>query len=290
MLTEMGMYSHLLTHGAGIGTDIADPDLMKWSRAVGRTATCLDYTVEGWSVPMRFPPGEGWYYGGATEFAGLALERITGKKLSDYMSEAVFEPLGMADTTFYRGSLASKLSGRTAPLTMRNPETGALFPSPWVVPDDPALLSLGSGLYMTAADHAKVLQSLLKSSAGESGLLQKSTVDEMFRPQLTDSQRAVLKMVTDTFREAMIPEFPAGMPLDHGISGIINLEDTPGKRQKGSMMWQGMANGHWVSCFNLAGKVFAWMAIMLTCGSGSIESLVLPLRYLLTSCLSQTRL
>ncbi|KXX74076.1 Acyltransferase LovD [Madurella mycetomatis] len=226
--TEPITLRHLLTHGAGIGTDIADPELMKWSQAVGRTATCLDYTLEGWSVPMKFPPGEGWYYGGATEFAGVALERITGMKLSEYMSEHVFKPLGMEDTTFYRESMAIKVADRTSPCTMRDPETGALSAMPWIIPADPELLSLGSGLYMTASDHAK-----------------KSTVDEMFRPQLSDSQRAVLKRVTDTFHDAMVPEFPPGMPLDHGISGIINLEDTPGKRRKGSMMWQGMANGHW---------------------------------------------
>lgn len=215
---------------------------------MGRTARCLDYTLEGWCVPMKFPPGEGWYYGGATEFAGVAVERITGMKLSEYMAEHVFKPLGMEDTTFYRESMAGRVAGRTSPCTMRNPETGALSAVPWAVPADPPLLSLGSGLYMTAADHVKVLQNLLKSSAGEDALLQKSTVDEMFRPQLNDSQRAVLKMVTDSFHGAMVPEFPLGMPLDHGISGIINLEDTPGKRRKGSMMWQGMANGHWVCC------------------------------------------
>jgi CubicO group peptidase (beta-lactamase class C family) len=221
---------------------------MKWSHSIGRTATCLDYTIEGWSVPMKFPPGEGWYYGGATEFAGLAVERITGQNLDEYMRETVFKPLGMEDTTFYRESMTDKVAARTAPCMMRNPETGGLAETDWVVPVQPELLSLGSGLYMTAKDHAKALQSLLRSLAGGGGgLLKTGTVQEMFRPQLSESQRGVLKAVTDMFHDNMVPEFPRGMPLDHGISGIINLEDCPGKRKKGSMMWQGMANGHWVS-------------------------------------------
>ncbi|KAK0640658.1 beta-lactamase [Cercophora newfieldiana] len=238
---------HLLTHGAGLGTDIADPDLMKWSNFVGRKATCLDYTLEGWTVPLKFPPGEGWYYGGGTEFAGVAIERITKQRLDQVMEEEVFEKLGMRHTTFYRQEYPPDFTGW--PRVQENPlmrgADGALTEVPIPVPAVPKLLSLGSGLYMTAEDHAKVLRDLLKSSAGEGGMLKKETVDEMFRPQLKESQRAVLKAITDMFHDNMVPEFPKDMPLDHGISGIINLEDVPGKRKKGSMMWHGMTNGKW---------------------------------------------
>ncbi|KAK0617639.1 beta-lactamase/transpeptidase-like protein [Immersiella caudata] len=232
---------HLLTHGLGMGTDNADPDLMRWSTAIGRNASCLDYTLEGWTVPLKFPPGEGWYYGGATEFAGVAVERIMSKKLDEVMDEELFSKLGMENTTFYRDK--DGIKGRVAGCLMRGID-GKFSDVPIPVPTEPELLSLGSGLYMTAGDHAKLLQSLLKSTAGE-GLLKKETVNEMFRPQLKDSQRAILQAITDMFHDTMVPEFPNGMPLDHGISGIINLEDTPGKRKKGSMMWHGMANSRW---------------------------------------------
>jgi len=212
----------------------------------------MDYTLEGWSVPLKFAPGEGWYYGGATEFAGVAVERLAGKNLEEVMGEEVFDKLGMRDTTFFREG--DRFKGRVAGCVMRGAE-GGLSEVPVPVPVEPELLSLGSGLYATAGDHAKLLQSLLRSSAGEEGLLRKETVDEMFRPQLNESQRAVLKAITDVFHDAMVPEFPKGMPLDHGISGIINTEDVPGKRKKGSMMWQGMANGHWVSDDNNFGAM-----------------------------------
>ncbi len=68
----------------------------------------------------------------------------------------------------------------------------------------------------------------------------------MFRPQLTEAQQQMLKVITDGARSALAPEFPPGTPLNHGIGGIINMEDVPGKRPKGSMMWLGMCNGHWV--------------------------------------------
>jgi CubicO group peptidase (beta-lactamase class C family) len=232
---------------------------MKWSASVGRTATCLDYTIEGWSVPLKFAPGEGWYYGGATEFAGIAVERITGKKLDAVMDEEVFKKLGMEKSTFYRDGEGFR--GQVASCLMRGAD-GGLSEVPVPVPAEPELLSLGSGLYMTAADHAKALQSLLRSSAGEGGLVSKETVDEMFRPQLNEPQRAVLKAITDMFHDRMVPEFPEEMPLDHGISGIINLEDVPGKRRRGSMMWHGMTNGHWVSFhFSVSGRRKADLAV-----------------------------
>ncbi|KAK8062478.1 esterase [Apiospora hydei] len=33
--------------------------------------------------------------------------------------------------------------------------------------------------------------------------------------------------------------------LDHGLGGVINLDDLPGKRRAGSMTWSGMSNGRW---------------------------------------------
>ena len=238
---------NLLTHTVGLCYDIADPDVVKWSKAVGRTSTNLEYTLEGWNTPLKFTPGEGWYYGSAIDWAGQVLEKVTGQKLGRYMTEHIFQPLGMNNTTFRRESL-QHLQRKRVECSFRNSETGELTEGPHPVPAAPPVESGGAGLYTTAADHAKVLQALLKAST-EDGLLKTQTVEEMFRPQLTEIQKAMLKAITDAFHDAMTPEFEAGMPLDHGISGIINMKDAPGKRRKGSMMWLGMANGHWVRYF-----------------------------------------
>lgn len=77
--------------------------------------------------------------------------------------------------------------------------------------------------------------------------MRKQTVDEMFRPQLSDQLRQMLKRLTDVFHDVMMPDFEKGIALDHGIGGIINTEDSPGNRRKGSVMWQGMCNSHWIS-------------------------------------------
>jgi CubicO group peptidase (beta-lactamase class C family) len=219
--------------------------LIRWSKAVGRTCTNLGYTLDGWFTPLKFAPGEGWYYGSAVDWAGQVLEKITGKSLGEYMAENIFKPLSMEDTTFYRESLPHT-EGRQVECSYRDAETGELSAVPHPVPANPPINSGGAGLYTTALDHAKVLQALLKASVS-GGIVRKETVDEMFRPQLSEVQHGMLKYLTDMFHDGMVPDFPPGTSIQHGINGIINLEDVPGKRRKGSMMWLGMANSHWVS-------------------------------------------
>lgn len=244
--------SHLLTHTVGLAYDIVDPDLTRWSKAVGRTCTNLDYSLDGWFTPLKFAPGEGWDYGSAIDWAGQALERITDQKLGEYMSDHIFKPLAIEDTTFRRESLP-RTEGRRVQCSYYNASTGELTTGPHPVPANPPVDSGGAGLYTTAADYGKVLQGLLRASAS-GGLLKKETVDEMFRPQLSEIQNQMLKSVTDMFHDGMVPDFPYRLPVQHGIGGIINLEDVPGKRCKGSMMWSGMANSRWVSAFYLNGQ------------------------------------
>ncbi len=262
-----------------MGYDLADPDLGRWSKAINRTVNNLDHVLEGWEVPLKFPPGDGWLYGVAIDWAGQALERVTGLSLSDYAVEHVLGPLGMADTTFYRDSpaLAARVRSRTAPCMQRDTAvtattgtgtSGRVSAVATPVPAEPPVVSGGSGLYTTAADFVKVLQSLLRSlgaplpaAESESGpesssssppkatrplLLNRETANEMFRPQLTGTQRNMLEILMDESRVTLAPELVPGARLDYGISGLINLDDLPGKRAKGSMAWLGMCNSHWV--------------------------------------------
>lgn len=212
-------------------------------------------------MPLKFTPGQGWYYGTALDWAGQVVEKVTGQVLGEYMTEHIFKPLGMDDTGFRRDTLDPRVRDRTVPTSRRDAETGELVSGDesFSAPASPRVYSGGAGLHTTAADHAKLLQALLKSLAGDEGaLLWKETVGEMFRPQLTGVQKQWLEFITGMFREGFVSEFQEGMPVDHGISGVINMEDEPGKRRKGSMMWSGVYNGHWVS-----GELPAWMP--LTC-------------------------
>lgn len=242
---------HLLTHTAGLGYAGGDPDYARWARHAGRAPDEeLRGTLAAWETPLKFPPGSGWYYGSAVDWAGQVVEAVSGRKLGEYMAEELFKPLGMGDSAFRRDELPH-VRDRTVPSSRRDAATGELAagedPFPALAEGD--VESGGAGLYTTAADYAKLLRALLGSLAGggggEGALLERATVEEMVRPQLTEEQGRWLKFLTGLFHDGLVPDFGEGMPLDHGISGVINMADEPGKRRKGSMMWAGLCNGHW---------------------------------------------
>ncbi|KAH6617456.1 hypothetical protein F5144DRAFT_596461 [Chaetomium tenue] len=235
---------HLLTHTVGLAYDIADPDITKWSAWISRTDTNLQHTLAGWTTPLKFTPGQGWQYGTAIDWAGQLVERITGRTLGAYLEETILRPLGMADTTLHS---TSRPNIDKAGCTRRDPVTRSLEMSPLPVPLEPPVESAGAGLWMTARDHARMLQALLAISEGGEGggVLKRETVDEMFRPQLDEVQRAALQDTVGRQHDTMMPEFPPGTVVQHGMGGIVNVEDVPGKRRAGSMQWMGMANSHW---------------------------------------------
>ncbi|KAJ2893057.1 beta-lactamase/transpeptidase-like protein [Zalerion maritima] len=237
----------LLTHTSGLGYDILDPRLQKWCSATGHTATNSDQTLDGWTTPLVFPPGDdsGWAYSSGLDWAGQVLEKVTGQGLEDYMQENIFRPLDMKSATFYPQRLKDTYSA--VPCSYRTPAVQGfgLTMGPLPIPEDPPIEGGGSGLHSTARDFGKFLQAILRSHSSEDALdgkriLGKETVQEMFRPQLSPSQCQALKLITS----GMLP-LPLDTPINHGISGVINAEHVPGKRGKGSMMWGGFSNAHW---------------------------------------------
>jgi CubicO group peptidase (beta-lactamase class C family) len=58
---------------------------------------------DGDSLTIYFTPGERFSYSGeGYVYLQRAVEHITGKPLSEYMSEAVFTPLGMSSSYVWR--------------------------------------------------------------------------------------------------------------------------------------------------------------------------------------------
>ncbi|KAK2001714.1 beta-lactamase [Colletotrichum falcatum] len=229
----------LLTHTVGLGYDVADPDLMKWREKTRAAATNLNASLDGFFTPFKFTPGEGWCYGTAIDWAGQALEKVTGQRLGEYLSDNVFGPLAMRDTGFWPDELPH-VADRTAEWQCRGDDASSLAPGP--SPRNPApdaVDSGGAGLWTTAKDYGIFLRALL---GGE--LVGKETLDAMFAPQLDGRQAAMLKEIAD-LHGSLAVEFAPGMELNHSLVGCLNMRDAPGKRRKGSLQWSGMCNSHW---------------------------------------------
>ncbi|KAL6792978.1 beta-lactamase/transpeptidase-like protein [Trichoderma sp. SZMC 28012] len=234
----------LILQTAGLRYDVADPDLRRWSKAIGRPiGMTIRLSRDGFNVPLSFPPGDGWAYGPALDWAGIALETVTNMTLGDYMKQNVLDPLEMHDTGF-RVNQLPHTADRRAELTLRDADNNTLSHFE-VVPEEPEIDSAGAGIHTTANDYARLLRAMLQA---EPGVVSGKTASEMFSPQLDPAQR---KMLQDTLyapylKPAFIPEFPDGIELQYGYGGLLGMSDWPGQqRRKGSLCWTGAANSRW---------------------------------------------
>jgi CubicO group peptidase (beta-lactamase class C family) len=141
-------------------------------------------TPEEWlatlaQVPMLRQPGEAWLYNTCSDIQGVLVARVSEHPLPGFLAEQIFEPLGMADTSFHVP--AEKLD-RVPPY--RGPD---LEPIDDDFRREPPMFPSGAGgLVSTLADLHRFGRMLL---AGGAGLLAPESVRLMMTDHLTQEQR-----------------------------------------------------------------------------------------------------
>jgi CubicO group peptidase (beta-lactamase class C family) len=96
-------------------------------------------------LPRLFEAGERWQYGISTDLVGQVVEAVSGQTLDVYLKQHVFDPLGMADSTF---ALSPEQTKRQAAMHARLPD-GSLMPTEFPLPPPPNPMLGGGGLYST---------------------------------------------------------------------------------------------------------------------------------------------
>jgi CubicO group peptidase (beta-lactamase class C family) len=145
--------SQILTHTSGLGEAGGD---------AARQAKTLADLVPLWlAAPMQYEPGEKWKYTqSGINAAGRIVEVVSGMTFDAFLQKRLFDPLGMANTTFYP---TAEQRARLATAYAKNKDTGALDAvSPradFGTRDRPP--QGNGGLYSTALDYARFCQMLL---------------------------------------------------------------------------------------------------------------------------------
>ncbi|KIW33884.1 uncharacterized protein PV07_00699 [Cladophialophora immunda] len=230
----------LLTHSSGFCYDFFDPAMVKWSAAVNRTTSSATRTLEGLIFPLKFEPGESWMYGVGNDWASRIVEVVSGQSFETYAQEHVFGPLGMKSSTFLIND-HPELAKRRAAVAFRSPLTGELAAGEDPGHLDPKQISGGAGLFTTLEDYAKLLGAL---GSDDRTILSPESKQELFRPQISNP-KDLQAFCDGPFHDSICPEFPRGLPVNYTLAGEVNLEDVPGKRSSGSVMWSGYTNPHW---------------------------------------------
>ena len=201
------------------------------------------------AIPLRTQPGDAFTYGNATDVLGRVIEAATGKRLSEVMSERIFEPLAMTDTFFsVPESKRNRLTSAYRAITDARLQDAILdlvdvdaLPAGKLARVDEASTSPfarpypidfgGAGLVSTAADYLKFAQMI--ANGGELNgvrILNKDTVARMLTGSLPERARDTPSL--------------AGNGLDFGL-GFAVLED-PGIADlnipAGTSFWGGAAS------------------------------------------------
>jgi len=116
----------LLRHTSGLTYGVmGDTAVHKMYPAISYTApaemTGEEFIEKLGTLPLLHQPGTVFDYGFSTDVLGLALEAVTKKRLSAYLQESLFRPLGMKDTMFLVGAESATRYAKGLPT---DPDTG----------------------------------------------------------------------------------------------------------------------------------------------------------------------
>ena len=232
---------HLLTHTAGYGYDIFNPDLARYVQIAG-LPSILSRKNDALRVPLLFDPGSGWEYGIGLDLVGKVIEEVTGEDLESYFRRHILDPLGMRDTGFLlRNDMARRLVGTH----MRGPDGKPIAIS--IEPMEEAEFHTGgAGLFSTAPDYVTFTRMLLAGGALDGvEVLKPETVELMTHNAIGDlsvpmvrSNNPALALEVETF---------PGQVKKWGLTFLINTEDIEGFRSAGSLTWGGVHNTYfWI--------------------------------------------
>lgn len=154
---------HLLTMSAGFNYD-RRPDRPAWVKARaasdGRcpTVQTVRFLAE---EPLEYEPGTDWEYSFGHDILAAVVEQISGERFSAYMKRKVFEPLGMANSTFNgaevsQESICAQYAYHNDTREMMN--CGKKIQNGFQLGDD--YESGGAGCYSTAGDVMRLLEAL----------------------------------------------------------------------------------------------------------------------------------
>lgn len=233
---------HLLTHTAGFGSAVFNPDVARYQSWAGLPPAGHGQHATLLRTPLLHDPGERWEYGTSTDWLGRLVEAASGQGLEAYLREHVCGPLGMADTGF---RLRPDQRARLATVHHRQPD-GSLQPTAFEMPQEPEYVLGSGGLYSTGPDYLRFLRMLLGGGELDGArILRPETVAALAANQIGEISVGPLASANPALANDV--EFFPRLAKRWGFAAMVTTEDAPTGRAAGSLAWAGLANtSFWV--------------------------------------------
>ena len=229
---------HLLTHTAGFGYEVWNPELIRYVTATGMPSL-MTGKLAALRLPLVFDPGERWEYGINIDWIGRAVEAVAGQSLDAYFSAHIFAPLGMTDTGFVP---SADQASRLVRVHRRGAE-GSLEPITMEI-SHREFFSGGGGLLSTGRDYLAFLQMLLhRGRFNGAELLRPATVALMGQNQIGDLPLGMMKTAMPELSND-VDLFP-GVRCGHGLASVVNAQQGPNGRSAGTLTWAGLFNSYY---------------------------------------------
>jgi CubicO group peptidase (beta-lactamase class C family) len=191
-------------------------------------------------LPLSYQPGTQWVYSAGMDIEGYIVEKLSGQSLPNFMSDQIYQPLGMRDAGFFvpaekRSRFVTNYRADEKGNLVEMAD-GGLLGINWVA--DPGLPSGGGGMVSTAEDYYRFAQML--ANGGEldgKRVLAPATV------KLMTSNHVPPSVLTGEFGGGMHVMRPG---FGYGINGAVVFDPPEANLSfgKGTYLWDGAA-GTW---------------------------------------------
>ncbi len=224
-----------------------------------KSMTTIEFAKRAAECHIMYNAGDEWMYGASADILGAVVEIVSGQRLSEFMHENIFAPLGMNDTAFY---VPEEKLGRLAVLYENAGENPKAFEGVNLCIFDmktrPDFESGGAGLFSTAHDYAK-LGAMLSNGGIYEGkrILSRKTIEFMSSSGLKNSQRHTLNW-----------ESTKGYNYANLVRIVENQNEAGTFASKGSFGWDGWT-GTYLLC-DPTEKIAVTLFIQ-RCGAGTTQ-------------------
>lgn len=241
---------HLLLHTAGFSYAFVNLDYSALAFLRNPELSAVNPKMAFFSndkTPLVHEPGTRWMYGHSSDWLGLVIQEITGKKLGQFLKETIFDVVGMNSFTFKMEDASNMVA-----MHRRTGEKKLKTMKKIGVPLTPEVDMGGQGCFGTVGDYLKFIRVWLNYG---------------YSP---DTNRRVI--LEKTARYAIKNHLPAGVGVDYeALFGVklppgfvsdgftlagcaYSMNEMPTGRPKGAIHWSGLANLYfWIDLENQVG-------------------------------------